>query len=519
MRDRYPYSVVALSLSHALLAAALLGCAGAITAASDPTAASGPAPLYFVATTGSNASGDGSGTSPWATIEYALGQVPDGAEIRVRPGTYNGRVRIDEDFAQGVVVKSEVPYLAQLRHNGTVVTCYYGRGITLEGFDIAHAGPGSAPLVIQIQDLIGAPGGTETVSRIVLRNNIIHDSYDNDLLKINNGATDVLVTGNLFYNQAGSDEHIDVNSVLRVTVEDNIFMNDFAGSGRTNGNDTSAYIVIKDSNADSDGNLGCHDIAVRRNVFLNWEGSTGSNFVLIGEDGQPYYEAEDVLVENNLMLGNSANVMRASVGVKGGKDITFRHNTITGDLPSLAYAMRLNQEGANLPCNNIRFYNNIWTDPSGTMGAENASRPNDFSDTPIGETASFTLSHNFSWNGFAAIPTDNAEQVNYDDDAYAFVADPQLPSQAGLVLPRWVPATSKFADGSTSIRAAFVRLVTRYGVPGEAVRDRADGSQSPSTDILGRVRIYGNGPDCGAYELPLYRKNPGPSPRVSPQSP
>jgi hypothetical protein len=29
---------------------------------------------------------------------------------------------------------------------------------------------------------------------------------------------------------------------------DNIFMNDFAGSGRTNGNDTSSFIVIKDSN-------------------------------------------------------------------------------------------------------------------------------------------------------------------------------------------------------------------------------------------------------------------------------
>lgn len=519
MRDRYPSLALSFTLTHAILLAALLGCADVPLASPDPTGASGPAPLYFVATTGSNTTGTGEGTNPWATIEYALGQVPDGAEIRVRPGTYNGRVRIDEDFPQGVVVKSEVPYLAQLRHTGTVVTCYYGRGITLEGFDIAHAGPGSAPLVIQIQDLIGEPGGTETVSRIVLRNNIIHDSYDNDLLKINNGATDILVTGNLFYNQAGHDEHIDINSVLRVTVEDNIFMNDFAGSGRTNGNDTGSYIVIKDSNGSDDTNLGCHDIAVRRNVFLNWEGSTGSNFVLIGEDGMPYYEAEDVMIENNLMLGNSANVMRASVGVKGSKDITFRHNTISGDLPALAYAMRLNQEGDNLPCNNIRFYNNIWTDPTGTMGAEDASRPNDFSDSPIGQTASFTLSHNFSWNGPNPIPSDNAEQVNFDDDPYAFVANPKMPAQTGLVLPRWVPATTKFADGSTSIRDAFYRLVTRYGIPGEAVRDRADTTQSPSTDILGRPRIFGTSADCGAYELPLYRRNPGPLPRVSPQSP
>ena len=58
----------------------------------------------------------------------------------------------------------------------------------------------------------------------------------------------------------------------------NIFFNDFAGSGRSNNNDTSSHIVIKDSN------LGSHNITVRRNVFLNWEGSTGSNFILIGED-------------------------------------------------------------------------------------------------------------------------------------------------------------------------------------------------------------------------------------------
>ena len=40
------------------------------------------------------------------------------------------------------------------------------------------------------------------------------------------------MVNNVFYNQSGSDEHIDINSVTDVLVQDNVFFNDFAGSGR-----------------------------------------------------------------------------------------------------------------------------------------------------------------------------------------------------------------------------------------------------------------------------------------------
>lgn len=55
-------------------------------------------------------------------------------------------------------------------------------------------------------------GGSGQVSRITLKNNIFHDSYNNDLVKINNSISDITVSGNIFYNQNGSDEHIDINS-------------------------------------------------------------------------------------------------------------------------------------------------------------------------------------------------------------------------------------------------------------------------------------------------------------------
>ena len=461
----------------------------------------GPSTFYVatVSSGGNDSTGDGSNGNPWATITKALDSVPDGSTILVKPGTYNGRIRVRGNFPNGVTVRSEVPYQAILQHNDRVLTAYEHsspvRGITIEGFEIRHTGPGSGALIFHID---GA--GSGAVHHITVRNNIMHDSYNNDILKINNATHDIIVEGNIFYNQAGSDEHIDVNSVEDVIIQDNIFMNDFAGSGRSNGNDTSSYIVVKDSNGNSDAYLGSNNITIRRNVFLNWEGSTGNNFVLLGEDSQPFHEARNVLVENNLMLGNANNTMRAAFGVKGSRDVTFRNNTVVGDLPALAFAMRLNQEGSNPVLENINFYNNIWSDPTGTMGAESGqgANRNDFSDTPIGHTSSFAIDNNLYWNGPNAIPEDSGELVNYTDDSNRTVANPQLGTQVGLILPRWTG--SQFADGSSTIGEAFERLVTLYGTPpsGSAVIDNANAGNAPSDDILGNPR---NTPDIGAVEF------------------
>jgi hypothetical protein len=431
--------------------------------------------------------------SPWATLDHASAAVPDDTcTVYFQDGVYTGTHSLYERFETPTTFRSANRYRAVLQYAGTAVKLFGAKNVILEGFELRHTGAGAGGLVMQVQQ-----GDGFWAENITIRDNVFHDSWNNDLLKINNGARFVTVENNVFYNQAGSDEHIDINSVTDVLVQDNVFFNDFAGSGRVNGNGTSSFIVMKDSNGEDDGQIGDERIAVRRNVFLNWEGSSGSNFALVGEDGMAYFEGRSILVENNLMLGNSGNDMRAAFGVKGGKDVVFRANTVVGDLPSLAFACRVNREGANLVNENVAFRGNIWSDPTGTMGAEGGGGTNEFSDGEPAEATALVLDGNLYWNGGAAIPPGDLVSPLVDD-GNRIVADPQLPGQAGIVLPRW--NGTAFTSGNATIREEFERLVTLYGAigGGSPAAGAADAAFTPDDDVLGRPRDAS--PDLGAFE-------------------
>jgi hypothetical protein len=221
----------------------------------------------------------------------------------------------------------------------------------------------------------------------------------------------------------------------------------------------------------------------------------------VGEDAVDYYQAYDVLIENNLLLGNSDNPIRAAFGVKGSRDITFRHNTVSGDLPGRAYTMRLNTQENNKHNKNIRFYNNIWADPTGTFGSGGSDEVGYFSDTEPEETASFILRNNLYWNGGKDIPYDQTQLINYTDDLNRVTGDPFLGDQSELIMPRWLPDEGQFADGSLTITEAFERLVRLYGTPeaNSSVIDAANPAYAPADDILGQPRLDGL-PDVGAYE-------------------
>ena len=436
----------------------------------------------------------GTEARPWATLEHAAATVPDdGCTVLFASGTYEGSNNLKRRFANTTTFRSVEDYGAVLENDGSVVDIDGGRNILLQGFELRHTGPDTPG-----SDYVAIVDRRDDTwsERITFRNNVFHDSYGDDLLKIHNGVKFATVEGNVFYNQGKDEQHIDVNSVTDVVVQDNIFFNDFAASGRDEDSPAKHFIVVKDSNEDDDGLEGSQRITIRRNVFLNWQGGSEA-FVKLGNDGKPYHEAVNVLVENNLVIGNSAIPADAAFGVRGARDITVNNNTVVGDLPAKSFAYRIHLAGENPRNENIRFTNNIWSDPTGTMGSDGDGSDNEFSDGDPSDVSGLVNDHNLYWNGRSAVPPGKVTSP-LQDDADAVVGDPKLATdQSDVELPYWTDG--HFPSGSTTIRQEFTRLSEAYGAipPDSPAVDAADPESAAADDILGRQRTT---PDIGAYE-------------------
>lgn len=447
---------------------------------------------YYISPDGSNATGDGTVANPWATIRYATDRMPDdGSTLVVKDGLYVGCDSISRAFTQTAYIRAENAYQARFQspETSTRAFCSYsGANAHLWGLEFFGSGSTGSEYVMHVS----TPGA----QHLTFENCIVHDSYNNDVVKINAGAQFITFRGCLVYNSNGpGDELFDINTVKDITLEDNIFLMDMEGSGRENLNSTHPYIVIKNS-GDSNPSF-TERIQVRRNIFQNWQGKSDQAYLLIGEDGKPFWEAQEVMVENNLMLFNSDNSHYGAFMVKGGaRDITFRANTVVGHPPggASAFAMRLNKEGSNPNMEDIVFYNNIWSDPTGGMG--------DFSDGTGSAVEGEKLGSNVYYNGGKAIPDNDGWRLfnpPWNDKAGVF-ADPLLPNPAEMTISRWDSDQGSFLSGETTIEAEFRRLVEAHArLPEEsAAIDAADPEQMPLEDILGRLWI--GDPDIGAYQ-------------------
>ena len=469
-------------LARAIVVAGLLLCATACHAGT-----------YYIAPGGSDPKGDGSAERPWATIRHATDAVPDdGSTVLCRDGLYVGAQSLARHFTKPLRVKAEHPYRARFRSaddSNRAFHCYVGSNVTFEGLEFFGSGGARSDYVIHLS--------VKDTHDLTFEDCIIHDSYNNDLIKINDEAHHLTFRGCLFYNVPdGGDEIFDINVVTDVAVEDCILMSDMEGSGRKNENRTHPFIVIKNSSQDPANSAKCRRIAVRRNVFCNWEGGSDQSYVLVGEDAKDFWEAQDVSIENNLFLFNTANPSNGAVTLKCHvRNIMIRANTVLGTVYGwTCYALRCSQEKKQLAMEDIYLYNNIFSDPAGKMpqliwGRREFVRKD------------LVLLNNLYWNGGRAFPHHESTLLEIPaDDPAAVAADPRLVHPAKMIIPRWDAAGARFASGQTRIRGEFERLVKTYGElpPGSPALGKADARHMPPDDILGRSR--GDRPDIGACQ-------------------
>lgn len=486
-RPRPPSSVV--------LAAAML-LAGVATLAAIGLVR-GQARVYYVATTGSDTTGDGTFNRPWATINHAMRTIPDEiSTVVVGAGTYPEAVHIFRSFTTQTTLRAEEAYTVRLLASGApVVLVEGGANLTITGLEITRPpGDDTPDSLVLLTDRLGAPS-----RRVNLRSNILHDSRRGHLVEVQSATQDVRVESNVLYNPGNGRSHVVLDGADGALVRENVLFDDYVAAGRHG--DASASFVVVSNRGGSRGRgdrLLSREVIVDRNIFLGWQGVQDGHFVRLGGSGVGHHEVDGVRLESNLFLGNSRAPLAAPLGIHGAVHVAVRANTITGNLPAMAFVAEMDRRGAGLGNEDIGLYNNLFSDPTGSMGGLSAGDP--------ANNVLVIALNNLYWNGGRPVP-DGSGVIAVHADPAAVVDNPLLPSQTNVTAPRWDPLARSFAGGHTTFRAAFEALADyALTAPGSAAIDRADGEHMPLIDLLGRPR---GAPDIGALE---HRPSPTPTP-------
>ncbi|MDR0930759.1 MAG: S-layer homology domain-containing protein [Clostridiales bacterium] len=436
-----------------------------------------------------------------------------GFKVVLKEGTYPAFGYINNlRFQNPILIVAEKPYKAKVQDTSTNRQMYItkSQNIIISGIEFSGTkGVTKTGYLTQI----------ELSKNITLENCILHDSYNNDILKLNEKSSNTIIRNCVFYNaNAGGDEHIDANSVYHTTIEGCIFFNDYKASQRAEQNTTSPYILFKSSSSgpytgdkvyddaqfnnqgryengvwicnnwteDIDSNdraKPSYDAKIRNNVFMNWWGLPDQSYVLLGEDNKPFYEVQDVEITNNFFLnnktrstisniGNYYNRMSGNITLKNTQNVQITNNVSNGyvqycwdnhnaGLESFGYFIRFSKEGAIPSLNNITITGNSLADYSGAMGLLS------------GGIAEMVTNLTFNANNFYNGGKPFANKASYNmilpvtADKNATFADPGFADNLDNVLTPYYNGSS-FNGGYSTIQAARRDLITKYGTNANA---------------------------------------------------
>lgn len=383
--------------------------------------------VYYVSTTGSN-SADGSESSPFASINYALNSgLKPGDEIVVKPGTYHETVYvgINGSAAGDITIRSEIPGGAVVvppsgGANGFTIE---GNYITVDGFEVY--GSDSHGIVAQ------------HAHHITITNNVSHD----------NGASGIagawgefyVIEGNTTYNNASSNWF----SGISVYQNRNITGDTSTDGFRTIIRNNISYDNVTESGTHTDGN-----------------GIIIDDFQSTQTSGYPNY-TYPTLVENNLVYGNGGK----GIQITWSDYVTVRNNTAYHNNNDLLNTGTWRGEISNAQSSNNTFVNNIMVaDPS--VNPDNTAIDNTSYGGYTNENVIWVNNLTFNGrDGQASVRTDGGNAMPSAADGNLLGVDPG------------------FADAPNDFRLT---------ASSEAVDAGSDGFGLATVDLDGNDRTQGN---------------------------
>ncbi|MBZ5515239.1 MAG: choice-of-anchor D domain-containing protein [Acidobacteriia bacterium] len=259
---------------------------------------------YYVSPTGSDSSGNGSSTSPWATIQFTSTKIGPGATVHVAPGTYTGNITTNTSGTSSARITyiSDTPWGAKLVGppvSGTMnlnlnVWDNEGSYVTIQGFDVSGAayqgiGIGGSNVIVkgnhvhnivpQTCDSNGGAGinaGNDSGSNVDVINNVVDDvgnfsvaSVCSNIHGIYHHGTGGHIWNNLIYHNWGFGIQLwGTPPATNVTISSNTVFN--------NGN--SGFVVGTDGSTPASGMLVTNNIFIHNGDYgFEEQGLTGSN--------------------------------------------------------------------------------------------------------------------------------------------------------------------------------------------------------------------------------------------------
>ena len=123
------------------ISTALLVLSVALVVAVVPTAGAAPPPVFYVAPTGSDSAGNGTISSPFATISHAVARATSGSTVIVEPGTYREMVLVATKIT--LISQSSQPSNTIIDATGLPVGIAIlgsaAAGTVIEGFTVQNA--------------------------------------------------------------------------------------------------------------------------------------------------------------------------------------------------------------------------------------------------------------------------------------------------------------------------------------------------------------------------------------------